>query len=309
MIEHREGLEFRVQGRTLTGIALRYGDVSPDYRERFEPGAFAPIGDVALNLQHDSERVLARTGNGLVLADSPRALELRAELTGRAELDLVRRGALSGFSIEFHAKAERREAGVRVVERAELTGIALCDRGAYPQSKAEVRARGGRGGRLGTIRGSIPVGKRLSCRCSPGDCVEAIFEDGAFNAAIDKHELLAITGEFSDTIASKRRNGLRVWLDDDGSMQYAIDIPSTDRGRALVDGMKVADHYGRPVLDRELSEVIVEGTVATYQRAEVRAILVGPTDVAAGWDPVKMTTAEKVAALSKISQRRARLWL
>ena len=91
-------------------------------------------------------------------------------------------------------------------------------------------------------------------------------------------------------------------------MQYAIDVPATPRGQALVDGMKVADHYGRPVLDRELSEVVVEGTVATYQRAEVRAILVGPTDVADGWKPVQMTTAQKTAALSKIGKR-ARLWL
>ena len=309
MIEHREGLEFRVAGRVLSGVALRYGDVSPDYRERFEAGAFAPIGDLALNLQHDPARVLAKTGNGLVLADSPRALELRAELTGRAELDLVRRGALSGFSIEFHAKAERREAGVRVVERAELTGIALVDRGAYPASKAEVRARGARGGRLGTIRGSIPTGKRLSCRCSPGDCTSAIFEDGALNAAVDKHELLAITNELSDTIASKRRNGVRTWLDDEGDMQYAIDVPNTDRGKALAETMKVANVYGRPVLDRELSEVVIEATVARYQRAEVRAILVGPTDIADGWKPVEMTTAQKTAALSKIAKQRARLWL
>ena len=33
--EHRAGVEFRVAGRTLAGVAMVYGDVSPDYRERF----------------------------------------------------------------------------------------------------------------------------------------------------------------------------------------------------------------------------------------------------------------------------------
>ena len=53
----------------------------------------------------------------------------------------MRRGALNGIlNVEFHALAERREGGLRVIERAELSGLALVDRGAYPQSVAEVRA-------------------------------------------------------------------------------------------------------------------------------------------------------------------------
>lgn len=43
MIEHRAGAEFRVAGRTLSGTVLRYGDLSPEHRERFAPGAFAPV--------------------------------------------------------------------------------------------------------------------------------------------------------------------------------------------------------------------------------------------------------------------------
>ena len=143
--EHRAGAEFRVSGRTLTGKALVYGDLSPEFGERFEPGAFGPdVAAPVLNLQHDRGMVILPAG-AYVLTDSPHELQVRAELPeGSAALRLVKRGALNGFSVEFHAKAERREAGVRVIERAELAGLALVDQGAYPQSTAEVRARSGR---------------------------------------------------------------------------------------------------------------------------------------------------------------------
>ena len=143
--EHRAGAEFRVSGRTLTGKALVYGDLSPEFGERFEPGAFGPdVAAPVLNLQHDRATVILPAG-AYVLTDSPHELQVRAELPeGSAALALVKRGALNGFSVEFFARAERREAGVRVIERAELAGLALVDQGAYPQSTAEVRARSGR---------------------------------------------------------------------------------------------------------------------------------------------------------------------
>ena len=158
MAEHRAGVEFRVQGRTLSGVALRYGDVSPDFAERFEPGAFGAVDRIAVNLQHDRSLVVAPDA---ILADSPRELRVRAELpASSAALALVRRGALNGFSVEFHSRAERREGGIRVVERADLVGLALVDRGAYPQSTAEVRARSGR-----TMRSSVPYDRSLACDC------------------------------------------------------------------------------------------------------------------------------------------------
>ena len=137
MKPERRTAAFRVAGRTLTGAALVYGDVSPDYRERFMPGAFGEVRAMPVNLQHDPALIVVREA---ALTDGPRALEVRADLPeGSAALDLVQRGALNGFSIEFNAIAETRVAGIRVIERAELTGLALVDRGAYPQSVAEVR--------------------------------------------------------------------------------------------------------------------------------------------------------------------------
>lgn len=127
-------------GRTLTGVAMPYGTVSPDFNERFLPGAFGAIGPVALNLQHDRNLVLVEPA-GLALTDSETALEVRASLPAdSAAVQLVRRGALNGFSVEFVAREERREADVRVIVRAELKGLALVDRGAYPHATAEVRA-------------------------------------------------------------------------------------------------------------------------------------------------------------------------
>ena len=137
MLPERRYAEFRVAGRTLTGRALVYGDISPDFQERFVPGAFGELRALPVNLQHDPSMIVVQEA---ALTDGPRSLEVRADLPeGSAALQLVKRGALSGFSIEFNAIEEHREAGIRVIDRAELTGLALVDKGAYPQSTAEVR--------------------------------------------------------------------------------------------------------------------------------------------------------------------------
>ena len=59
-------------------------------------------------------------------------------------LQLVRRGALRGFSIEFNALEERQIGSIRVVSKAELVGLALVDEPAFPGSAAEVRAARGK---------------------------------------------------------------------------------------------------------------------------------------------------------------------
>ena len=333
--EHRDGVEFRVQGRTLSGRALVYGDVAPDFLERFEPGAFGEVRTVPINLQHDPRLVVA---DEATLIDSPRSLDVRADLPeGSAALALVRRGALSGFSIEFHAKAERREAGIRVIDKALLTGIALVDQGAYPQSKAEVRRRGGggrggggrgsRGGRLATFRGRVPVGKRLDCRCSPGDCTEALFDDGAFDSLTEKQvsergkDILAVVGNYAQAIGSAKRGNVRYWQGKDGSLEFAIDVPATDRGQALMDTFDVADVYARPVIDVDASTFTREGTLAKYSEANVRAITLGATDANEGWTALRLaddlddefapatSIQDKISALSNLTKRRARLWL
>ena len=138
-VEHRAGGEVRLSGRTLAGPVLVYGDTSPGHRERFVPGALAPVAAVPLNIQHDPAMVIL-PGGEYELVDGPGALELRAELPeNSAAIQLVQRGALRGFSIEFSALEEVVDAGVRVVRRAELRGIGLVDTPAYPRSRPELR--------------------------------------------------------------------------------------------------------------------------------------------------------------------------
>lgn len=146
MIERRYVELRQGAGRTLEGTAVRYGDTAalPFGRERIEAGAFGSIGDVILNSQHDRQTPLARTGGaGLELADSAEALAIRADLPETRAADdvlaLVRSGVMRGLSIEFRAVSERIEAGVRVIERAVLSGVAVVDSPAYPASEVEAR--------------------------------------------------------------------------------------------------------------------------------------------------------------------------
>ena len=138
---------------TLAGVAMPYGsiaDLGGGLRERFEPGAFGPDvarADVLANWQHAREAPLGRTGTGggLTLTDGPEALRvelvLPATVAGRDVAELASRRVLRGWSVEFRAAVDRFEGGVRVVQRAVLSGLAVVDRPAYGEALASLRAR------------------------------------------------------------------------------------------------------------------------------------------------------------------------
>ena len=145
-------LEYRAEaGNKVTGTVLRYGSVAEiggAFQERFAPGAFGDVqsSDVIANVQHDRRKPVARTqGGGLRLSDS--ATELKADLEladttdGKDALELLRRGILKGFSVEFTATKESYQDEVRVVEKADLSAISLVDRPAYGDSHAAVSKR------------------------------------------------------------------------------------------------------------------------------------------------------------------------
>lgn len=225
--------ELRADGGNLRGTVLAYGDtaVIGGQPERFLPGAFDPIGDVILNFQHQRARPLARTGGDLELTDDAEALRMAAKMPdtadGRDALTLVRQGVLRGLSVEFRAITERLEGGVRIVEKAILTGLGLVDRAAYGQSVVEAREleiiedrqRGRR------LRGSIPYGALRTINDRQRVRKET-YLPGVWRASLElEQEILLQMGNIDRVIASRKAGSLRI-SDSDKQLSFLADIPN-----------------------------------------------------------------------------------
>ena len=330
MITERRYADFRVAGRTLAGTALRYGDVSPDYRERFIAGALAPIPDVPLTLQHDPGSVLIEAGR-YALSDGPRSLDVRADLReGAAALALVKRGVLTGFSIEFRAESERRESGVRVVERAMLTGLSLVDRPAYPGSGVEVRKRRGR-----TLRQRIPSDTAIGCQCSGAACKFAEITGDAMaemieSAISEAAEILAVRGSYGAPLAAKGAGSVRMRMAG-ADAEVEVDLPSGPIGDAVLNDLETVPGavLVRPYLDTAASTSTVrpmttadrikalaglsrrEGAdtenIAVYTKAVLRSWVIGATDSVDGWPAPELI--ETPSMEREPVRARRRFWL
>ncbi len=327
-VERAAPVEFRVSGRTLHGIALRYGERARDRAERFEPGAFDPLGEVSLNLQHDPEREIASTAEGsLRLSDRPESLRVEADLReGSAELALVRRRALRGLSVEFRSRQERREGGIRVIRRAELAGIGLVDSGSYA-TEIELRQD------TTFLRGVIPFDRDMECTCQGPDCSAVRFEPGAFDRLGRDRDVLAIAGRASEVLGSLRRGTLAVGRATNttlgliGAAEHKIDqalevviTQAVTRAAATVAANALgAPFYVRPLIRQATSEFLDQNGVRVYRRADVRGFLVKPTINDRGQIPILVEgrttgpippsmTAAALAADTERPERR-RLWL
>lgn len=145
-MERFSDIEFRWEADgKLSGIVMRYGEVSPTHQERFEPGSIK-FDDVTLDVLHDPHKVIARTqGGGVELRDSP--TELRIEATppptqeARDAHLLVQTRVLRGFSVGFNRKTVKDKIvdGVRVISHADLISVGLVDKPSYPSATAEAR--------------------------------------------------------------------------------------------------------------------------------------------------------------------------
>ena len=145
MIDGYRFIEFRAEGNTLSGTVLRYGDTARigRFSERFEPRALTMGDDVIVNLMHDRQKPVARSGAGLEIRSDDQGVTARIELPdtsfGREARELVDARILRGFSLEFRADDERWEGHSRIITRATASGFAIVDRPAYPESRIEAR--------------------------------------------------------------------------------------------------------------------------------------------------------------------------
>ena len=189
-----------------------------------------------LNSHHERARPLARTaGGGLQLVDTETELTIRAELPQTTEADdvlaLVRSGVLRGLSIEFSSQAERlEEVDLRIVERAKLSAISVVDRPQYQDSTVQARRRGG-----SFLKARVPYAKNLDCRCHTGTCNRVKFEPDTFaeTLADPENEVLAIVGEYSGAIASRRRGSLVLRSTTTGLEIEIRNVARTDAARDL----------------------------------------------------------------------------
>lgn len=306
--------ELRAEGRRLVGTAMPYNVVSPGHRELFRPGAFTGrLADVALDVQHDRRRIVARTGGGgLELRDTPPALLMEATLPDTREandtLTLVRQRVLRGLSVEFSSLRETRQGGIRIIEQAALPRLSVVDSGSYPGTDVEAR-RGEFRRRIGRFRGSIPKGRNLDCGCFRGQCNVVNFDQGAFRRSLadQDRELLAVSGEFSRALASRRRGTLQL-EDGDDALTFELDVPDTSAGRDLLEISTAMRILGRPYFDQAASVFEERDGVAHFSAVELRAIIIGPSDADDGWPPLELVDDDQPLAAPSPARRR-RVWL
>ena len=312
--ERRQAIEFRADGGAVSGIALRYGEVASDRAESFQAGAFGQLPDIRLNLQHTRQTV----SGPVMWQDGPDALRFHAGELAEGARALVKRGALRGASIEFRATSETVQNGVRMIERAELAGLALVDMPSYPGSTVEARAKSGR-----RLRSSIPYDRAMACECiaqagpgSGGTCVPMV----KFAALVGQemaelvrqastgagNDVLAVYKDYSRPLGSARKGTLRA-VDGPDGLAVEVDLPAGEAGDMAVAAAETAGVIVRPLIDYDSDQTrytdTPEGRVV--HKAAVKAFLIGSTDSRAGWDDAAIDYSPDEARAS----RRRRVWL
>ena len=217
----------------------------------------------------------------------------------------VRAGKLNGLSVEFVAEKEKREAGIRIIEKARLVGIGLVDQPSYSGSVVEAR-REMRGpdpdrerqfwhNQRRAVSGKMPLAT-ADCRCQGKDCNQVKFLPGSFDKTIQGAEsgdrdISATTGSNNapDILGSTRQGTLRLTADNGGmgfSIAAATGAPAL---LALIQSATAAPPIARPVIDLEISrfedEIIDGELVRVFSEVYLRSLLVKWAD-AQGWPPL-----------------------
>ena len=302
------GTEIRAEGRRLSGIVMRYGDVSPSHKERFAPGSLRLAESVHLDLFHDVERAVAwMPGGGLELRQDKDALRLSATLppipAANRALDEIRSKRVTGLSVEFKATRERRDGEIRIIEQAVLSGIGIVKAPSYQQSQVEARRRSGR-----TLTARIPANKNLACSCAGVGCKFARYSQELLDEVMDKtfkqfeRDAVATFGSYAKPLASASKGTMR-GKSVKGGAEIEIDIPDSAAGVEMMAAHEDAGVIARPFLDQETVvgnaiplEGLNAGNAMAYTAGDLRAIIVSATDQREGWPPpVIVATLEELA--------------
>ncbi len=308
------GLELRAEGRRLSGVVMKYGDISLSHRERFESGSLRMAESVHLDLHHDVERAIAwHPGGGLTLANGRAELKMTAVLppipAANRALDEIRAGRVDGLSVEFRAVKERRDGNLRVIEDAELRGIGLVRNPSYQQSHVEARRRSGR-----TMRARIPADETVACECAGQDtrwarviqpAMEKMWKDsfeGGTKAVVG-----AYLENYGTPIASTARGTLRGRIRGVDGYEVDIDLPDSDAGRSLLAAWEDSGLVVRPFIADQTS-VVVDG-VREITGGRLRALILTSSDAREGWpEPEIVATPDELASADAPRKRRIRLW-
>ena len=118
--------------------------IGNQFHEMFGPSSLRADGPIILNVEHDEMRAIAPRG-AVEMTEEGNELRMSAEVSdtplGDRVLSEVRTNSL-GLSVEFRAVKEHRDArGVRVIDEALLTGLALTARPAYTDTSVEARRK------------------------------------------------------------------------------------------------------------------------------------------------------------------------
>ena len=250
--------EVRASGRTLSGVAMPYNELSLSHNERFTSGAFGDLNDGQtrwLDLRHNNAVILADTASGrLTLTDTPDALRVDAVLpdlpAANAALEEVRAGRLTGFSVQFKARSERRDGGVRILDAALLEGIGLVGKPSYDnhvelrEAASEVRIGGdGLAGKFNynvqqttAYTGQYRIPSFGTPRAKRGGTPRKVrVKPGSFNFALQdvKREITVVLGKGDKPLASRLGGSLEL-TDTPVALEFNIErLPDTSYVRDL----------------------------------------------------------------------------
>ena len=285
-----------LSGTRISGVAMRYGAtgiIPGGLRERFLPGAFSPVpSTIPLTLQHDEASPVGE----MELTDTATELRAEGDVT-RAAHDLIRRGALRGYSVEFgradDAIIPAYGSSIREVRSAKLLGLSVVDRPAYSTAEVEARQRLGGPSLETRIRPSLGMMCKCADKGATGATVREVeFSPRAFDRIVEEvadgtRSVKAITRGADSVVASTAGGTLELAVVG-GGLSITMQLIDTAAGRDLQSLQEEGENiYARPVWT-DASEFEIDGERAYITDAEFSYILVRPLpeEDAEGLDPL-----------------------